>query len=134
MLVRQRLLYFVLIVCLVFAGMGGAPSAASHPAAAPPPQGSPPGGTTFTPAAGLAPLPTLKADGVPRISFDQTVSRMDRLAPILYDCRTNWIAASSTWTRSAPGWAMIRGKSATSSGRRLLSSSIPVCCAANSAR
>jgi len=53
--------------------------------AAPFPQGSPPGGTSFTPATGLTPLPTLKADGVPKISFDQTLSQIDRLAPILQD-------------------------------------------------
>ena len=87
MLANRRMLHLVLIVCLTFAGLGGSAYAAppSGAAAAPPPQGNPPGGTSFTPATMLDSLPTLKADGAPRISFDQTLSQMDRLAPILSD-------------------------------------------------
>jgi len=49
------------------------------------PRAIPPGGISFTPAAKLESLPILKADGAPKISFDQTLSQMDRLAPILSD-------------------------------------------------
>ena len=137
MLTNQRPLYLFLVVCLVFGSLGGSAQAVSASGAATPPsQGISPGGASFTPAPGtLSTLPKVKFDSSQPPNLDQGLQKMSEVEPQLVCARDSKLDAGQFDLAALDaGLDYDPVKISDFVRTQIASSSIPVRCAATSAR